>query len=119
MRAKENFLRRRKRVRFALKKVAQRPFRLTVYRSSLHIYAQLIDDTKGHTCVSASSLEKELSASLSGLKNVEKASVVGRILAERAREKGIVDVFFDRGGYLYHGRVKALAESARTAGLNF
>ena len=90
--------------------------RLCVYRSLNHIYAQIIDDTKGVTLVSASSLEKGFEGSGS---NCEAAKKVGEAIAERARAKGIETVVFDRGGYLYHGRVKALAEGAREGGLQF
>lgn len=95
---------------------AVRP-RLNVFRSSKHIYAQLIDDVTGATITSASSLDKEL-----GLKNganTEAAAAVGSLIAKKAQEKGLTDVIFDRGGYLYHGRVKALADAAREAGLQF
>ncbi|MDA5110109.1 MULTISPECIES: 50S ribosomal protein L18 [Brevibacillus] len=95
---------------------AARP-RLNVFRSSKHIYAQLIDDVAGHTLAAASSLDKEL-----GLKNganVEAAAAVGTLIAKRAKEKGLTEVVFDRGGYIYHGRIKALAEAAREAGLQF
>jgi large subunit ribosomal protein L18 len=94
----------------------ERP-RLAVFRSVKHIYAQVIDDRKGHTVVAASSIEKESAAGKGG--NVAGAKEVGRIVAERAKEKGITKVVFDRGGYLYHGRVKALADAAREAGLEF
>ena len=92
--------------------------RLTVFRSSKHIYAQLIDDTKGETLAAASSLEKTTREAKTGA-NIGAAKVVGKLIAERAKEKGIKDVVFDRGGYLYHGRVKALADAAREGGLNF
>jgi large subunit ribosomal protein L18 len=93
--------------------------RLSVFRSSKHIYAQLIDDAKGETLVTASSLEKTTREGAKTGANIEAAKVVGKLLAERAKEKGIKDVVFDRGGYLYHGRVKALADAAREGGLNF
>lgn len=108
--------RRRKRVRKKIFGVPERP-RLSVFRSNRHIYAQIIDDTVGHTLASASSMEKDLD--LEGKKKTEVAMEVGRLLAARAREKGIVKVVFDRGGNLYHGRVKALAEGARERGLEF
>jgi large subunit ribosomal protein L18 len=92
----------------------ERP-RLAVFRSVKHIYAQLIDDAQGHTLVAASSNEKKAA----GGGNVAGAKAVGKLIAERAQDKGIKAVVFDRGGYLYHGRVKALAESARAAGLEF
>ena len=103
------------RIRRRLKGTTERP-RLAIFRSVSHIYAQVIDDTKGATIVSASSTEKD------GLKtggNVAAAKEIGRRVAERAKEKGIGQVVFDRGGYLYHGRVKALADAAREAGLEF
>ena len=93
--------------------------RLTVFRSSKHIYAQLIDDTKGQTLAAASSLEKTTREGAKTGANIDAAKVVGKLIAERAKEKGIKDVVFDRGGYLYHGRVKALADAARAAGLKF
>jgi large subunit ribosomal protein L18 len=93
--------------------------RLSVFRSSKHIYAQIIDDTKGRTVASASSLEKEMRGSLKTGANIEAAKAVGKRVAERAAAKGVKDVVFDRGGYLYHGRVKALADAARESGLNF
>jgi large subunit ribosomal protein L18 len=93
--------------------------RLSVFRSSKYIYAQLIDDAKGETLVTASSLEKTTREGAKTGANIEAAKGVGKLLAERAKEKGIKDVVFDRGGYLYHGRVKALADAAREGGLNF
>jgi large subunit ribosomal protein L18 len=93
--------------------------RLSVFRSSKHIYAQVIDDTKGETLASASSLEKDLRASIKSGANVTAAKAVGKLLAERAASKGVKEVVFDRGGYLYHGRVKALADAAREGGLKF
>ena len=93
--------------------------RLSVFRSSKHIYAQVIDDAKGETVASASSLEKDMRGSLKTGANVEAAKAVGKKLAERAAAKGVKDVVFDRGGYLYHGRIKALADAAREGGLNF
>ena len=92
---------------------------LSVFRSSKHIYAQLIDDNKGQTLVAASSLEKTMRAAGGKGANIEAAKAVGKLIAQRAKEKGIKDVVFDRGGYLYHGRVKALADAAREGGLNF
>ncbi len=93
--------------------------RLSVFRSSKHIYAQLIDDDKGQTLAAASSLEKTMRENARNGANIAAAKAVGKLLAERAKEKGIKDVVFDRGGYLYHGRVKALADAAREGGLNF
>jgi len=102
------------RIRHRVHGSEERP-RLAVFRSVKHIYAQVIDDTKGHTVVSASSNEKNAAAG----GNVAGAKAIGKLVAERAKEKGIKAVVFDRGGYLYHGRVKALADSAREAGLEF
>ena len=93
--------------------------RLSVFRSSKHIYAQLIDDVKGTTMVAASSLEKAMRDGAKTGANIAAAKAVGKLIAERAKEKGIKDVVFDRGGYLYHGRIKALADAAREGGLNF
>ncbi|MGB2593523.1 MAG: 50S ribosomal protein L18 [Pseudolabrys sp.] len=93
--------------------------RLSVFRSSKHIYAQLIDDVKGATLVAASSLEKTMREGAKTGADIAAAKAVGKLIAERAKEKGIKDVVFDRGGYLYHGRIKALADAAREGGLNF
>jgi large subunit ribosomal protein L18 len=93
--------------------------RLSVYRSSKHIYAQVIDDDRGITLASASSIEKSTREAIKTGASVDAAKAVGKLIAERAKEKGITDVVFDRGAYLYHGRVKALAEAAREGGLNF
>jgi large subunit ribosomal protein L18 len=111
--------RRRGRVRGALKRAAYGRKRLSVFRSSKHIYAQVIDDDAGTTLVSASSIEKPMRGSLKTGASVEAAKTVGKLIAERAQEKGIKEVVFDRGAYLYHGRVKALAEAARESGLSF
>ena len=107
-------LRIHKRIRHKLAGTEQRP-RLAVFRSLGHIYAQIIDDSKGHTVVAASSNEK---GGVNG-GNIAGAKAIGKLVAERAKEKGIKAVVFDRGGYLYHGRVKALADAARAAGLEF
>jgi len=96
----------------------ERP-RLNVFRSAKHMYAQLVDDTSGKTLVSASTVDKELKDKLQTGSNQEAAKLVGELVAKRAVEKGFESVVFDRGGYLYHGRVKALADSAREAGLQF
>lgn len=109
-------LRRHARVRKNISGTAERP-RLNVFRSSKHIYAQIIDDVTGTTLVSASSLEKAFTEGNGG--NCDAAKVVGKMVAEKALEKGIKAVVFDRGGYIYHGRVAALAEGAREAGLEF
>ena len=93
--------------------------RLSVFRSSKHIYAQLIDDVKGATLAAASSLEKTMREGAKTGADIAAAKAVGKLIAERAKEKGIKDVVFDRGGYLYHGRIKALADAAREGGLNF
>jgi large subunit ribosomal protein L18 len=111
--------RRTAKVRRNVRRAAGGRLRLSVFRSSKHIYAQVIDDTKGETVVSASSLEKEMRTDLKTGANVEAAKAVGKRLADRAVAKGVKDVVFDRGGYLYHGRVKALANAAREGGLNF
>jgi large subunit ribosomal protein L18 len=111
--------RRQGRVRGALRRAAGERKRLTVFRSSKHIYAQVVDDDEGVTLASASSIEKGSRESLKTGASVDAAKAVGKLIAERAREKGVKDVIFDRGGYLYHGRVKALAEAAREGGLNF
>ncbi|HMM15335.1 MAG: 50S ribosomal protein L18 [Parvibaculum sp.] len=108
--------RRTQRNRTKLAMIANGRPRLSVFRSSKHIYAQVIDDAQGVTLASASSLEDGF-ASKGG--NVDGAAVVGKLVAERALEKGVKDVVFDRGGYIYHGRVKALADGAREGGLNF
>ena len=109
---------RHERVRKKISGTADRP-RLCVYRSNAHIYAQIIDDSQGFTLVSASTLEKDIKTGLPYGGNIEGAKSVGKLVAERAIEKGIKDVVFDRGGYIFHGRVAALAEAAREAGLNF
>ncbi len=111
-------LRRHRRVRKRVFGTPERP-RLNVFRSLNHIYAQVIDDVSGHTVVSASTLDPEIRESLAGKTKTEKAKEVGKLVAKRALEKGIKQVVFDRGGYKFHGRVKALADSAREAGLEF
>lgn len=111
--------RRKARVRRSIRSRAYGKPRLTVFRSSKQIYAQIIDDGKGETIVSASSLEKDQRSALTTGANVEAAKTIGKLLAERAAQKGIKAVVFDRGGYMYHGRVKALAEGAREGGLEF
>ena len=110
--------RRKQRVRLALRRSAGGRPRLSVFRSSKHIYAQVIDDQKGETLASASSLEKEMRTGNTGA-DIDAAKAVGKLLAERAVKKGVKEVVFDRGGYLYHGRVKALADAARESGLSF
>lgn len=110
-------LRRHRRVRKRVHGTEERP-RLNVFRSGKHIYAQVIDDDRGHTLVAASSLEPELRGRVKG-STVDGARAVGQLVAQRALAAGIRKVVFDRGGYLYHGRVKALADAAREAGLEF
>jgi large subunit ribosomal protein L18 len=109
--------RRTLRNRTKLAKAANARPRLSVFRSSKHIYAQIIDDARGVTLAAASSLEKSFGEKNGA--NVDGATKVGRLVAQRAAEKGVKDVVFDRGGYIYHGRIKALAEGAREGGLNF
>ena len=113
IRAKKHY-----RMRHNLAGTAQRP-RLAVFRSNNHMYAQIIDDTVGKTLVSASTVEKAVKAELEKTNNVDAAAYVGTLIAKRALEKGIKDVVFDRGGFIYHGKIKALADAAREAGLDF
>jgi large subunit ribosomal protein L18 len=102
-----------------LKKVAGERLRLSVHRSSKHIYAQVIDDARGHTVAAASTLDKDLKGSLKTGADREAAAAVGKLVAERAVKAGVKDVVFDRGAFIFHGRVKALADAAREAGLSF
>jgi len=111
--------RRKQRVRRSLKKIANGRPRLSVYRSSKHISAQVIDDENGVTVASASTLDKDLRESLKTGADVAAAKAVGELVAKRAKESGVAAVIFDRGGYIYHGRVKALADAAREGGLEF
>ena len=111
-------LRRHKRVRKHVVGTPER-LRLDVFRSLRHIYAQVVDDGQGHTLISASTIDPELAVQLQGLTKTEQARVVGKVLAERALGQGVKKVVFDRGGYKYHGRVKALADAAREGGLEF
>lgn len=113
------FERRKSRVRYQLRQKAAGKVRLSVFRSGRHIYAQLIDDTQGVTLASASSLDKELRKDSKLGATIDSAKAVGTLIAKRAKEKKIDNVVFDRGGYLFHGRVKALADAAREAGLAF
>jgi large subunit ribosomal protein L18 len=106
-------------VRHTLKRKAHGRARLSVFRSSKHIYAQVIDDDAGRTVVAASTLDKDLKDALKKGSDLAAAQAVGKLVAERALKAGVTSVVFDRGGYLYHGRVKALADAAREAGLNF
>jgi large subunit ribosomal protein L18 len=115
----KTFARRRARVRTAIRKNASDRPRLSVFRSGLHIYAQVIDDAKGGTLAAASTIDKELKGKLKNGANIEAAKAVGKLVAARAVAKGVKEVVFDRGGYIYHGRVKALAEAAREGGLSF
>jgi large subunit ribosomal protein L18 len=106
------------RIRNRFSGTAERP-RLAVFRSNNHMYAQIIDDTVGNTLVSASTLEKEIKAELEKTNNVEAAAYLGTVIGKRAVEKGIKEVVFDRGGFIYQGKIAALAEAAREAGLEF
>ena len=114
----ELFRRRRQRVRFKLRQAAKGRARLSVFRSSRHIYAQIIDDLAGRTLAAASSLDAGLKPNLKTGADTAAASAVGKLLAERAKAAGIERVIFDRGAYMYHGRVKALADAAREGGLD-
>ncbi len=114
---RELFMKRRQRVRNKLRKMANGRARLSVHRSSKNISVQLIDDVRGVTLAAASSLEKDLG--VVGHNNIEAAAKVGAALAERAKAAGIEDCYFDRGGFLFHGKIKALADAAREAGLKF
>ena len=107
-----------RRLRNRFSGTAERP-RLAVFRSNNHMYAQIIDDTVGNTLVSASTLEKDVKAELEKTNNVDAAAYLGTVIAKRALEKGIDTVVFDRGGFIYQGKIAALAEAAREAGLNF
>lgn len=111
--------RRKAQVRRAIRRSAHGRARLSVFRSSKHIYAQVIDDVEGTTVASASSLEKDLRGSMKNGANIAAAKAIGKLIAERASAKGVKEVVFDRGSYLYHGRVKALADAAREGGLQF
>ncbi len=118
-RQKARLQRRRGRIRGALARAANGRPRLSVFRSSKHIYAQVIDDAKGSTIAAASSLEKDLRGRLKTGADAAAAVEVGRLIAERAKAAGVSTVIFDRGGFIYHGRVKALADAARETGLEF
>ncbi len=118
LKRQEGRARRHKRVRAQISGTADRP-RLNVFRSLVHIYAQLIDDATGTTLVSASTLDQELRAAMQGKKKAEQARLVGQAVAQRASARGLKRVVFDRGGYRYHGRVKAVADGARAGGLEF
>lgn len=113
------FERRKERVRIAIRKKSRGRIRLSVFRSGKHIYAQLIDDSKGATLAQASTVEKEVGGKVKSGASMEAAKLVGTTIAERAKKAKVSEVVFDRGGYLYHGRVKALADGAREGGLSF
>ena len=116
---KEILQRRAQRVRRQVKAVANGRMRLSVHRSNMNIYVQIIDDLHSRTVASASTLDKKLRSSIKGGANVKAASAVGKLIAERAKAAGVKEVVFDRGAYIYHGRIKALADAAREGGLNF
>jgi large subunit ribosomal protein L18 len=109
---------RHRRVRVKISGTAERP-RLNVYRSLNHIYVQVIDDVESNTLIAASTIDNEVAKQLEGKSKKDQAAVVGEVVADRAKKAGITEVVFDRGGYLYHGRVKALADGARKGGLKF
>ncbi len=111
-------LKKHRRIRNRFSGTAERP-RLAVFRSNNHMYAQIIDDTVGNTLVAASTLDKDVKAQVEKTNNVDAAACVGTVIAKRAIEKGIKEVVFDRGGFVYHGKVQALADAAREAGLEF
>lgn len=117
--ARKQFEGRRIRTRASLRRKSAGRVRLSVFRSSQHMYVQVIDDKQGKTLAAASTTEKELKASFKTGANLEAAAAIGKLVAERALKAGVKEVCFDRGGYVYHGRVKALAEAAREAGLSF
>jgi len=119
LKANDRFQRRARRTRFAVGRAAGGKPRLSVFRSSKHIYGQIIDDDAGHTLVAASSLDKGLKGELKTGADMAAAKEVGLLLAKKAKQAGIEAVVFDRGGYRYHGRVKALADAAREGGLAF
>ena len=111
-------LKKHRRIRNRFSGSAERP-RLAVFRSNNHMYAQIIDDTVGNTLVAASTLDKDVKAQVEKTNNVDAAACVGTVIAKKALEKGIKEVVFDRGGFVYHGKVQALADAAREAGLEF
>lgn len=120
MKQASSFERRKQRNRFSLvRKGGHRTVRLSVHRSAQHIYVQLIDDAQGKTLASASTLDTELKSKVKNGGNIAAAQAVGKLIAERAKKVKVTDVKFDRGGFIYHGRVKALADAARESGLNF
>ncbi|NLP46528.1 MAG: 50S ribosomal protein L18 [Epulopiscium sp.] len=111
-------IKKHKRMRHYITGTSEKP-RLCVFKSDKHMYAQVIDDIQGHTLVAASTLEKDIQSKVKNTSNKEAAALVGEILGQRAKEKGIHQVVFDRGGFVYHGKIKALADAAREAGLDF
>lgn len=113
------FDRRKSRVRYGLRKAANGRARLSVFRSGKHIYAQVIDDSKGVTLAAASSLDADVKGKVKSTSTIEAAQAIGALIATRAAQANVKEVVFDRGGYLFHGRVKALADAAREAGLSF
>jgi large subunit ribosomal protein L18 len=117
--AKKSALRRSARVRRTIRKIANGRPRLSVHRSSKNIYAQIIDDASGRTLAAASTLDKDLRSDLKTGADTSAASAVGKLVGERAKKAGVTDVVFDRGSFIFHGRVKAVADGAREAGLNF
>lgn len=117
--ARDLYERRKRRVRTSLREKAADRVRLSVFRSNKHIYAQIIDDSQGQTLAQASTIDRDLRQSLTSRADTSAASAVGKCIAERATKAGVKKVVFDRGGYLYHGRVKALADAAREGGLEF
>lgn len=117
--SKNLFDRRKKRNRFSLRRAAKGKPRLSVFRSGKHIYVQVIDDGQGRTLAAASTVDKDVRAKLKSCATTEAATAVGSVIAERAKKAGVEDVVFDRGGYNYHGRIRALAEAAREGGLRF
>lgn len=119
MTPKELFERRKRRARASIAKKSGGRIRLSVFRSGKNIYVQVIDDVQGKTLAAASTLDKDLKGALKTGADVAAAAAVGKLIAERAKAAGITEVVFDRGGYIYHGRVKALAEAAREGGLSF
>jgi len=116
---KNSYERRKQRIRTKLRQVNSGRLRLTVYRSNCNIYAQIIDDEKAETLATASTIDKDIKKSIKSGSNKDAAVAVGQLIAKRAIKAGIKDVYFDRSGYLYHGRVKALADAARENGLSF
>ena len=119
VKSKALFERRKQRVRSAIRRQTNSRVRLSVFRSGRHIYAQLIDDSKGATLAAASSLDAEVKSQVKSTSTIEAAKVIGSLIAQRAKKANVKEVVFDRGGYLFHGRVKALADAAREAGLSF